>query len=558
MIVVFIYCLFLFFLVLPFGILTERIIKINYKNPVVTQLLGLGFLAVIFSVISVFCRLNYEVFLCVIFCCVLLFLNQKKQIKQYFRNLKNEWNSLGKYYKFLFGSLILLVCLKSAGTPFIIDNESYYIQTIKWINEYGLVKGLGNLHIFFAQTSGWHILQAGLNFSFLSNRINDINAFLFIVCGFFYLCEFQKNRKNKNLNWVGFVFIFNVLLFQFVDSPSPDLPAFLISPVVLYFFIKDKNEEDGLKISVFLFLFLVIIKLTILPLGLLFLFWIKTRKQFLYTVFTGVIFGLTLILKNSIISGYPFYPFNFMALDVDWSVPESLRYFIGNVTRKAGYSEHKLNLSNVSYYEKFGLWFSRLGINGLFNKGILVLIFLIPFTKSFQNSKPFRLVYLVLVVQFVLVFVTSPQYRFFLISVIFFSAVLINEFIGFAKLKTDLSGYVVAAGIFLPVFFLFQVKLSVLTNNVRHSELGKFEIHQILYPAPNSKYYNMKYERVQEGNLIYNSPKENVFYYGTYNGDLPCVNKIYLHRIAKKYKVYPQKRGKDLKDGFYSVGLIKD
>ena len=46
----------------------------------------------------------------------------------------------------LFSSLLLLA--QSATSPFIIDNETYYIQTIKWLNEYGFVSGLANLHLF--------------------------------------------------------------------------------------------------------------------------------------------------------------------------------------------------------------------------------------------------------------------------------------------------------------------------------------------------------------------------------------------------------------------------
>lgn len=62
-----------------------------------------------------------------------------------------------------------------------IDNESYYIQTIKWLDKYGLVKGLANLHVYLAQQSGFHILEAALNFDSVYDRFNDLSAFYLLI-----------------------------------------------------------------------------------------------------------------------------------------------------------------------------------------------------------------------------------------------------------------------------------------------------------------------------------------------------------------------------------------
>ena len=74
--------------------------------------------------------------------------------------------------KILFGIISLLILAQCASPPLILDNESYYIQTIKWLNQYGFVKGLVNLHVFLGQTSGWHLLQSAFSFSFLYDRFN--------------------------------------------------------------------------------------------------------------------------------------------------------------------------------------------------------------------------------------------------------------------------------------------------------------------------------------------------------------------------------------------------
>ena len=64
--------------------------------------------------------------------------------------------------------ITVLIIAQCSTAPFVIDNETYYIQTIKWLNEYGFVRGLANLHISLGQCSGWHILQSAFSFSFAS------------------------------------------------------------------------------------------------------------------------------------------------------------------------------------------------------------------------------------------------------------------------------------------------------------------------------------------------------------------------------------------------------
>src|SRR5690606_6808589 len=108
--------------------------------------------------------------------------------------------------------------------------------------------GLGNLHIFFAQTSPWHILEAGLNLSFLVDGMNDINGFLFTVCIAYFLIEANEKWRHDNfVHWMGLLPACSILLLLFVDSPSPDLPLFLITPIILYLFTQTKHEEDAVK-----------------------------------------------------------------------------------------------------------------------------------------------------------------------------------------------------------------------------------------------------------------------------------------------------------------------
>ena len=108
----------------------------------------------------------------------------------------------------------------------------------------------------------------------------------------------------------------------------------------------------------------------------------------------------------------------------------------------------------------------------------------------------------------------------------------------------------------LPLLIVEFVDFKYFTQNKFHQTQGQFQLIQILIPEKNSKFVDIKYEKIKDGNLEYNSPKENFFFYGTGSGDLPCVNKVQIDYFKKHYFILPQQRTSDLKDGFYSKNLL--
>ena len=67
-------------------------------------------------------------------------LKYKFSILNIYKQFLLDFKKLEKALKLILILITLSIIAQCSTAPFVIDNESYYIQTIKWINEYGFVK----------------------------------------------------------------------------------------------------------------------------------------------------------------------------------------------------------------------------------------------------------------------------------------------------------------------------------------------------------------------------------------------------------------------------------
>ncbi|HEX8576245.1 MAG TPA: hypothetical protein VF677_08130 [Flavobacterium sp.] len=486
----------------------------------------------------------------------------KTAILSIYKSFIDDIKSLAKSLKIFCGCIIFFIIAQCASVPYIIDNESYYIQTIKWINEFGFVKGLANIHFFLGQTSGWHIAQSAFNFSYLYDGFNDLSGFCLLMGNLFAiqkLNDYFKNQKRTHLI-IGLFPLANVLLFQFISAPSPDLPIYVFTFIIFSYFLENYSKMDNETFNVIsiLVLFSLYIKTTaiglcVLPIIILFQNY-KEIKIYKITFLSIVVLGL-FVVKNSIITGYPLFPitqnFGFVS---DYQVPEkivalyySLKYFAYSLT------ENQFN--EMSAWKVFLRWITMPKLHGLFNK---LSVFLIIFTPiiiyKFFNKKEFWVSYFIMSLQLLVLFLSSPQYRFFLSFILFFSFVWMSVFVSKRKPILILLG----SSTFATAFVLFvPVNLKTLARNEYAVSTSSFNIENIIFPYKNSK-YETGFERIQNEHFYYYSPKNIDFFWGTGNGSIPCINKEQIDYFEQNYKVKPQMRSSYLKDGFYTKHVLKN
>jgi hypothetical protein len=477
-------------------------------------------------------------------------------IKNVYSQLVIEFKQLSVTLKILFGAITFLILAQCASFPFIIDNESYYVQTIKWLNEYGFVKGLSNLHLFFGQTSGWHIAQSVFNFSFIYNRFNDLNGLLLVL---FHLFCFRKlhlyfqHRQQLDLVF-GLLPIANVFFFQFVSSPSPDLAVYLLSLLLFSLWIDHYKTMtvETFKLVLIISLFLIYIKITavvvlIFPFVLVFTHF-STVKPALKTasILSLLVLGL-FVSKNIILTGYPLFPLAILSFSLDYALPkEVMTYFFGTAMQNKFYIQEVFE--DIYILNKLKHYFLFNGIDGMLNFTTLLTVIFSPIIiyRKYHKTSVWVL-YGVFLLLIVLLLSNSLQYRFYIHFTIFFLIVGLSLFLVTKKsiyIGLSTSCILTAILVFIPLSF------GGLTANTLLGTNSTFGIKNFIYPNPNSK-WNLKFVTETKGNLHYNSPKKTDFFLATGNGALPCVNKEQLDYFETNFYYVPQMRTHKLEDGFY-------
>lgn len=273
MILIVISWIYILFTTINLGFLTDKIAELKNQNFVITSILGLFSVTVLASIWAIFGRINIEFHIFLLLLNIFISLGFKDKIIAIYKLVLTQFMQLQNILKIVFVAITLLIIAQCSSIPFIIDNESYYIQTIKWINEYGFVKGLANLHLFLGQTSGWHVTQSVFNFSFLYKNFNDLSGYCLFLGTFFSIQKLNAFYSNSNKNYlvVGLLPLFNLFLFQFISAPSPDVPVYVLSMILFFYFLENfkKPTPEVFYLIVILVLFLIYIKNTMLTFGVI-------------------------------------------------------------------------------------------------------------------------------------------------------------------------------------------------------------------------------------------------------------------------------------------------
>lgn len=291
----------------------------------------------------------------------------------------------GLYYFLIF----LLMAYGTSHGIMHYDSDLYHAQAIHWIEDYGIIKGLGNLHVRLAYNSSAFPLSALYSMSFFGGKSYHVMA------GFFALVLAWQCLDLKNIVRRGhpvlsdfariaaIYYLFTV--FDEIVAPASD---YFLSALVFYVIIHwlDMNirHEKSLLPYILLSLtalFAVTVKLSAAPMVLLSIIPIykllhnrteKTVKAFWLSVLMAFIIVIPFILRNILISGWLLYPVTFLDFfSVPWKIPKGLAAYdaLEIKTFGRGYTD-VAQYGDAPLSQWLPEWFSK--ITGI-NKLVLIL-----------------------------------------------------------------------------------------------------------------------------------------------------------------------------------------
>lgn len=519
------------FIILPtlfgLGYFFEKLSKITFFEGVAGKLIsGIFGVTLLWSFLAFFVPLNIFVEIPTILFGFFFFFYKKLYLQIY--NFTRK-----EVLLFSFISFIVLFC--ASFYPFILDHFGYYVPTINWLTEYGLVKGISNLEILLAQTSFWHIFQAG--FSNFSDPFLRINAIILIIYSI-YIIE-------KKI-WILLSTI--PILLLFTQSPSPDLPVIVFSLIALSeIILKNKNSTYLFAFSVFVFA----IKPTMIWLPILsFLYTIFITKSSIKKLFPGCIVLIIYFVKNLWIFGYPFFPISIIDFNLPWKtnfevLKTSSEYAI-NKTFDNQYTNQQI--ANFTIVDSIKNWLFIGGIKTFIHISFILSLIGFCIFSIIKKNKIISFICISILIKSCFVLLFSAQYRFFIdVFFVIFFVIL------FKKMNRNSSISIFSILSFVIVLLLSVPKLA--QNNFQSFNLGKylgfFSKEQIFKP---STYEYKKYDSYTIRNLNFNISHQYPFNFDT---PTPSISASYILDY-KKSQIFPQLIDKnDIRKGFVWKKLNK-
>ncbi len=279
--------------------------------------------------------------------------------------------------------LIFVVFLTFASfvasrAPIGFDTSNYHAPDIRWLEEYGAVKGAGNIASRLAYNSSFHCLQALFSFAWIGGMsYHSMNGFIWLfmamyaVCSLFFVTD--RHFGVSDILRVLFLWIlFGCISWGMNEPLSAPITDFLPVCLIQYIFIEwcslnELGEIDEVPYGLLSILgvFATSVKLSAVVLVFLagrpLIGLIRKRRYDTLTCFICMAFMVIVpfLARNIILSGYLLYPIAKLDLfDFDWEISKSVVVTDSASIKLYARNEGAYQYSNLrkSFFEWFVEW----------------------------------------------------------------------------------------------------------------------------------------------------------------------------------------------------------
>ena len=354
--------------------LAENKLHYRFKNADSILAMGLVLATVYAQIWSLFYKVGILANIVLLILCALSFLYGRKQIAHLI-HVQRDKDSILKGIGLGILILIWVYCTSRGYMHY--DSDLYHAQSIRWMEEYGIVKGLGNIHVRFAYNSSFFALSALYSMPYLFGQsMHSVNGLMALILSVEALRIVHAWKRKKLLlsDFARVAALFYLtLIYSDIMAPASD---YAIMCTVFYIIIKwlsqleDEQEADNVTSYALLCVagvYAVSLKLTA---GLILILVLKPAimlirqkrwKEIILYLCMGIGVITPWLIRTVWISGYLLYPFP--ALDifsVDWKLPAQAAALDAAEIKTWGRGLNNAALVNMPMTEWFPQWFQTM------------------------------------------------------------------------------------------------------------------------------------------------------------------------------------------------------
>lgn len=284
--------------------------------------------------------------------------------------------------KWKYAAYLLLVLLMAYGTSrgyMHFDTSLYHAQSIRWVEEYGVVPGLANIQGRFGYNSAAFPLTALYSMKAVFGQSLHTTAGFFALLASVFALDLYKIFTEKKIRLsdfvrLGLVFYLSVI-FSEMMSPASDYYAQLLLFMILILWLEEDDYQAAAGMSnpvpygliCVLIVYAVTIKFSVAVLLLfvlkpaVMLIRSKSGKQSGIFLLGGFLTAVPFFTRNVIITGWLVYPFAGIDLfDVDWKIPKWQVEYDATEIGVFGKGLNDVGKQNAALSEWLPAWFDNL------------------------------------------------------------------------------------------------------------------------------------------------------------------------------------------------------
>ena len=305
--------------------------RFSLTGYVVAGIIGITVYAEFFSIFAKIGVCAHVVLLLAVFLNGYKNRNKIRQLWRAYRPVVCSWEG------FFYGCFALLIAFYTSRGEFHTDTNIYHAAAIRLYEEYGLIKGIGNLQLHYAYNSSYLAFASIFSLKWLLGRsLHTTTGFLETLMCLYAFHGLRNFRKHEN--HITDMMRAGILLYTLVNvirsmSPATDYAAMYFALFIITAWCENLLEgySDITRYSLLSVaaVFTVTLKFSSCLLVLLVIYPAfclirdKKWKEIGVYVFCGVMILCPFLIRNYFISGWLLYPFDGIDLfKTPWKIPK--------------------------------------------------------------------------------------------------------------------------------------------------------------------------------------------------------------------------------------------